>query len=363
MPETLLVELHPAHARVEPGAAPAEATVTLQNLGDVVQQYAIDVEGLDPNWYTLGSNGDGVGLFPKDKDQVRLTFHPPVGSGVRAGSYPFEVRVRSRDGAQQKSAQGVLDVRGQAVLRLDLMPLRQTAKGKGRFHVQATNTGSADGQLTLEATDAEEACRFEFPKGDSVAVPAKGKIDLPVVVIPRHRPWMGEERTYDFTITGKSPNSRNIAQPFPGQFTYQPRIRSFGPFVKLFFYLGLAGAAVMGALIFAAQVGQFGEQFRQRYCNATSAITTLQQRWPCGEGPSSCHYSFYNREFYKLDKDLVGECRTNEVADAFGNTRQVTTNGVLFWLKASQSVYFLTGDKLYVFENAQVRLLDSPEKR
>src|SRR5205823_12124929 len=101
--------------------------------------------------------------------QVRLAFHPPTSAGTRAGSYPFEVRVRSRDGSQEKAAQGILEIRGQANIRLDLMPLRQTAKGKGRFRIQASNTGAADGQVSFEATDSEEACRFDFPKGDSIA--------------------------------------------------------------------------------------------------------------------------------------------------------------------------------------------------
>jgi hypothetical protein len=364
MPETLLVELSPTRARVEPGGAPAEAVVTLQNLGDVVEQYGVEVVGLDPLWYTVSANGDGIGLFPKDRDQVRLAFHPPIGSGVRAGTYRFEVHVRSRDGSQDKTAQGVLEVGGRPAVRVDLMPLRQTARGKGRFHLQATNTGTADGEIALEARDAEEACRFRFPKGDAVVVPAKGKLDLPFEIIPKRRPWFGAERTYDFTVTARSQNTRSLIQPFPGQFTNQPRIGSLGPFVRLSAWSAIALGAVLVALVFLSQLQSLSAEFIRRYCAVTGGITALQERWPCGDGSTGggCHFGFFFREFSRADAELTGKCTSNEIADGFGNTRQYTSNGVLFWQKTTGTVFYFSNDKLYVFEDKQIRLLDSPEK-
>ncbi len=361
MPQLLKAELSPARLQVEPGGAPLQATVTLQNLSDAVQQYGIEVVGLDAAWYTLGVEGEGIGLFPKDTDQVRLTFHPPVAGGVRAGTYPFEVRVRARDGSQEQVIQATLEVRGRASLRLDLMPLRQTSSGKGRFRLQLANTGTADAEVLLEATDAEEACRFEFPKGDAFTVPARGKIEVPVTIVPKHRPWTGEAHTYDFQITARSPHTRSIVQPFPGQLTYQPRIRSLGPLVRAFGYLAAAGVVLVGLVLSAGRLMPLGQEFGRRYCTVTASVQLLQEHWPCGETVGSCHFAFWNREAYRADKDLIGECRSNELADAFGNTRQFTTKGVLFWLKASQTVYYFTEDRLYVFDNGQLRLLDSPD--
>src|SRR5205823_536345 len=113
--ERVRVRITPDRVDVEPGAAPAEAVVTLQNLGDVVEQYTVDIVGLDGDWYTVPVTS--VGLFPQDTDQVPVRFHPPKRRGMKAGAYHFRVRVRSRSGAAHE-AEGVLDVQGYAVFRV-----------------------------------------------------------------------------------------------------------------------------------------------------------------------------------------------------------------------------------------------------
>ena len=85
--QKLLVELSPSRIEVEPGSAPVEATLTLQNLGNVVEQYTADVVGLDAEWFTAPVAS--IALFPQDRDQLRVSFHPPKRVGVKAGTYPF----------------------------------------------------------------------------------------------------------------------------------------------------------------------------------------------------------------------------------------------------------------------------------
>src|ERR1700680_1742773 len=81
----LTVELNPPRVEMEPGGAPVEVVATLQNLSNVVEQYAIEVSGLEAEWYTAPVTS--VSLFPQDRDQVRITLHPPRRPGLRAGSY------------------------------------------------------------------------------------------------------------------------------------------------------------------------------------------------------------------------------------------------------------------------------------
>src|SRR4051812_2394784 len=194
----LLVELTPSKIEVEPGATPAEAIVVIQNLGDLVEQYTVEIIGLDGDWFTAPVAS--VGLFPQDRDQVRVSFHPPKRPGLRAGAYHFKVRVRSRSGGTERTAEGVLDVHGYAVYRLDMSPRRQKARGKGQFKVQLTNSGTADARLSLAAQDAEEACRFRFGSPDEVLVPAAGKLEVPLTVTPKRRPWLGGETAHAFTV-------------------------------------------------------------------------------------------------------------------------------------------------------------------
>jgi hypothetical protein len=352
------VALNPAHVRAEPGATPAEATVTLQNMGSIVEEYSVEVLGLDERWFTL-SDGGGIGLFPEDSGQVRLTFHPPVGPGLRAGTYPFEIRVRSQDGAHEDSVQGILELRGQAALRLDLVPLHRTARRRGRFTVRVSNSGTADARLTLEARDAEDACRIAFPKGDGIAVPAKGKVDLPLVVVPKRRGWTGQPRTYDFTVVGRSPAARRVVQPFPGQYTYRPYLMSIGIVFKLLLFAALAGVLLVGVPILWSASRPLRDELGRRYCTLTAGIPYAQDHWPCGV-PETCSFQFYFREFSEQDRELAGRCTSTAMPDAHGNTMQYTTNGVFFWLKRSQTVYFLTHGKLYAFDDGQIRLVHDP---
>ena len=92
MPDTLNVEVNPSKIEIEPGATPVEVTVSIQNLGDVVEQYTVEVTGLDSDWFTAPVAS--IGLFPQDKEQVKVRFHPPKRQGLRAGAYPFKVVVR-----------------------------------------------------------------------------------------------------------------------------------------------------------------------------------------------------------------------------------------------------------------------------
>src|SRR4051812_4179510 len=98
----LSVELNPEHVEVEPGGQPIEVIVSVHNLSNIVEQYTIQIVGLDGDWFTAPVAS--LSLFPQDRDQVRLTLHPPKRQGVRTGSYPFQVVVRGRSGVGEYSA-------------------------------------------------------------------------------------------------------------------------------------------------------------------------------------------------------------------------------------------------------------------
>src|ERR1051325_5024878 len=105
--ERLSVELSPARVEMEPGGSPVELVVTIQNLSDVVEQYAVELSGLDADWFPAPVTS--VGLFPQDSDQVRISLRPPRRPGTRAGSYKFRVTVRARGGAGAEANSAVAD--------------------------------------------------------------------------------------------------------------------------------------------------------------------------------------------------------------------------------------------------------------
>ena len=78
-----------------------EALATLCNRGQTVDQFTISLDGLDPSWYTLPVSS--VALFPNDQDKVRISLHPPRTGEVKAGSYPFHIKVNSRENPEEKA--------------------------------------------------------------------------------------------------------------------------------------------------------------------------------------------------------------------------------------------------------------------
>ncbi len=364
--DTLVIRLEPDRLLVEPGSSPVECLMTLQNRGDVVDQYTVELSGIDSDWFTLELSS--VGLFPGDSVPVHITFHPPKRAGMRAGAFPFQVRVRSRGGATAEVAEGVLDVRGTAVYRLDLVPRRQTARRRGRFQLELRNSGTADVLLGLEAKDAEEACRFGFRGGDRTQVAAGSTKQVPVVVKPRRRPWVGSDRSYDFGITVKPVEARGEAQTLSGQYTYQPWLPSWKPIRAIAWVLLVVVAAVV-ALNFAVSSGVGGE-FAGRAQSARGVVCGSIRGLPLLGGlcpgplprppstPGSCRFEFGFRDIATRETGRIGNCTTNAAYDGFGNGIQYTTKGVLFWLKASNTVYFMMNDSLYVYAGGQMKLLD-----
>jgi hypothetical protein len=363
--ERVVVELAPARVEMEPGGSSVEVIATLQNRSDVVEQYAVEVSGLDPDWYTAPVTS--VSLFPQDHDQVRIALHPPRRQGVKAGSYKFRVTVRSRgDSAASASTEGVLDLRGFAVFRTDLTPRRQTARGQGTFRFQVTNTGTADVRIGLEGRDDNNQCRFRFPKGEEHNVAAGSRAEIPVVVQPRARPWVGPDQTYDFSIAARPLDARGEPQSVGGQFTHHPMFRSLrvGGLLKILVVL----LVLLLLFVLAFSTG-FAEEFGHRtqvaagqVCGSLYKVPVLGGACPnpnaLPEATASCAFSGGFKEFADVEGGLVGACTSDVKYDGFGNGIQYTTKGVLFWLKASNTSYLFENDSVYAFVQGKARLID-----
>jgi len=123
-PTPVLITLTPSQVDIAPGSPPAEMAVSVRNGGPTVDQYGIEVEGLEPGWYAL--DVQSLSLFPGDSFDGKLTLRVPQGSRPVAGAYPFTVHVRSRSNpAISGTAQGLARV-GQGV------PVRTAQAGRGR---------------------------------------------------------------------------------------------------------------------------------------------------------------------------------------------------------------------------------------
>lgn len=368
--ETLRLEVSPSRIEMGAGDPPVEITVTLENLGDVVEQYVVDLVGLEPDWYT--APGGTVGIFPQDHDDVRISVHPPRRPGVQAGSYSFRVRVRSRGSAQEMVAQGRLELRGYAVFRLDIMPHRQTARRRGRYQVQLANTGNADTQLFLDARDAEEGCRFRFPKDDAPIVAAGSRMELPLIVGPKRRPWVGPDHRYELTVTARPQAGSGDPKTVTAQYTHHPLFESWAPVWKAI----VAVVVVLALLVGAGIVVESGvmPEFSRRVQSGSGMMRGASARIP-GLGPllrlspdaeprpdPNCRLTLDFQQLAEASGELVGTCVTRAAYDGFGNASQYTTNGVLFWARASNTPYFLKDECLYAFVEGKTEVMHGPDR-
>jgi hypothetical protein len=223
MSQQVAIELRPPNIQSVPGADPVEAAVWLRNLSNVVENYSILIKGLDPDWVTVAT--PTLSLFPQDEDVIRVQFHPPARSGIRAGRYRFSVLARVQRpgpaGLAEASADGVLELAGQAVVQAELAPRRAVSHGSAQFRIVLTNAGALDVPLELTARDDDDACAFSYPRGQTHVLPVGETVEMPLLVAPKRRE-PGKEQVFRFNVTVRPTAGGGQAQVLSGQYTYRP---------------------------------------------------------------------------------------------------------------------------------------------
>jgi hypothetical protein len=348
MSDDLLVQLSPARVQLEPGGQPVEVSVTIQNRSDSPAEYAIELSGLQRDWYTAPPTS--VRLFPEDRDQVRFMLRPPRSAG--RGTYVYRIVVQA--GPTRETAEGTLEITGTPAYRLELTPRRMTRRGSGTFQVQLLNTGTADVTLALEAQDAEGNCQLRFARDATVRVPAGQRVQVPLRVRPDQRPWAGSDRSYDFTVAARPDNSGVAPQTIPGQFTHHPRLASWAPIgrtLAIMCVLGLALVFVV-TILPASMAGPVGK-LRSGLCSVPTIDSLCGKPAP----PVPCVYDAGFADYAATESELIGPCVTGPLSDPFGNVRQYTRNGMLFWQHDSNTDYFFKGDSLYGFFDGKSTLV------
>jgi hypothetical protein len=197
--ERIRASLTPAEVKANAGTVPVQATLQLQNLGEIVDKFLVEVAGIDPSWYNRSASS--VALMPQATDQVQITFHPPKKEGVRAGIYPFAIVVRSESMPEDVTAvTGQLEILPAPEFKLQVRPVRITCRRKGKFRVGLTNTGVSDVAVSFEITDMEEGCRFKL-KDDHPAVAAWKTEEIPMITRPKRGWFIGQSKLYNISVT------------------------------------------------------------------------------------------------------------------------------------------------------------------
>jgi uncharacterized membrane protein len=175
------------------------ATLQLQNLGDIVDKFLVEIEGLDDAWYSRSASS--VALMPQATDQVQINFQPPKRKGIQAKTYPFAVTVRSQSAVEEvASVVAQLEVLPLVEFKLGVHPYRVSCRRKGTFRISLANTGVSDARFTLDATDLDEGLRFRF-RNETPAVASWKTVEVPLIARPKRGSKVGEKKRYDITVS------------------------------------------------------------------------------------------------------------------------------------------------------------------
>lgn len=367
--EPIVVNLTPPEIKVAAGSAPVEIIANVHNATTTVDQYSIEVESLDPSWYTV--TVQSVSLFPGDSAPIPIRLHPPKGSATRAGNYTFTVRARSHsDPTLVGITKGVLQVGSYSIFQVELAPKRVTAY-RGKYRLTLSNGGNNEVQLDLDGRDPESDLNYSF-RGKQPTVQPGSKLVVPVTVKRRGVHWIGQPRRYQFSINARPVDGdEKDAKEVVGELVQKPYFRGLrGPLLGLL--LGLVLLFLISPTFISlcmlpipyplSEVTcQYNTFVRGIFNGSTSGtpVATGPTQTPRSVATASAGGPVFQQGFARChdasdaNKQLIGNPLENEQNfDVAGNARQATTNGTLIFVRANPQstegdVYFIANRKLY----------------
>ena len=198
---------------VAPGAE-VSVLLRIRNTGTVVDQFTFQSLGEGAGWISV--DPPQVSLFPGAEETVQVLFRPPRSSAAIAGTYPFAIKINSREEPGGGVAEeGVVTVSAFDERNVELFP--QTARGRraGRFEVAVDNRGNAPINVQLVGSDAENQLAYAFSTPTLSVPPGTAQISK-LRVTPPKRIWKGPLKTYQFQVNAEEPGA--TPQPVAGAY-------------------------------------------------------------------------------------------------------------------------------------------------
>lgn len=200
LPMGAAASLSPSTVTVEPGAE-AAADVKIRNTGHVVDEFTLDVVGEPSAWSTV--EPASLSLLPGTEGVARVAFRPPRASDVRAGTFPFGVRVRSKEDPEGSvTEEGTLNVGSFKDLFGELIPRTAHGRREAHYDLAVDNRGNLGLNADLEGLDPNAQLRFAFSPPSLVTNPNTATFTR-LAVRPVKAFWKGPPRSHPFQIAIK----------------------------------------------------------------------------------------------------------------------------------------------------------------
>lgn len=206
---------------VEAGAT-VPLAIEIANRSDEQDRFEMEIEGLDPDWTAVPVPTFTVD--PRDVQTEKIFFKPPRVSESISGTFPFVVRVRSLVTGEQRTAQGILEIKPYHHLTMELSPKKgiySSVKKTNQFHATIMNLGNTEHTLQLFASDPEDDLAYEFSHEQLSIGPGQTKTVVVSVKPTESRP-LASSRLHGFTVTARSIETPSVVCSSQAQLEERP---------------------------------------------------------------------------------------------------------------------------------------------
>jgi hypothetical protein len=184
---------------VEPGGE-AQVSATVRNVGDLVEQYRLEVLGEAARWSRVMPRQISVLPGGSEEKQVVIVFRPPEPPVTVAGDVPFGLRCVSLEAPDRCAVvEGDLVVGAVVGLAARLETVTPAARWTGRYRVVMENTGSVPVRLRLDASDTRRVLRFAVAPPEITVEPGRSTTAY-LKVAPRQPMLRGKVATHPFSV-------------------------------------------------------------------------------------------------------------------------------------------------------------------
>lgn len=219
------LQLQPPSTQLSAGEQ-AEVIGKVENTGEIVDQFEIQVSGLNEDWLTVEPTS--ISLFPKDSGEIHILLKPPATEETTAGDYPFKVRATSQaDAAVSAEVDGILRIRPFYKMEAEMRPRKVTGR-QGRFELELANQGNAPITVLAQGEDPEAHCTFALEPEEPALEPHKTK-KVPLRVRVKRFGLVGEPKSYRFKLDLVPKEWPQEKKSLDGELVHKPLFRTWKP--------------------------------------------------------------------------------------------------------------------------------------
>lgn len=237
------VELSAVEIPIEPGGT-AQLSVLVRNRQTQADHIALEIEGVDMEWYALPV--PSLQVAAGEEQSARVLFRVARNSETAAGAYPFVVRAKGMESGVSGLQQATLVIKPYHSLQVELNPRRVSAtffSHANLLDVAVSNLGNLPESLDLYASDPEDACAYDF-ENERLSVAPGHTQTVQMQIEPVTRPIIGASRLYGFTVTARSVEDSYVSATGNGQLEKRPMLTTLTAVALLILLFSGAMAAV-----------------------------------------------------------------------------------------------------------------------